>query len=128
MLPKTPVDIKWLEPWIPLTNSVEALARAEAFVVELRKELSAQHVLHGLQVVAIAECSDSDDVLFATTDPSKPIAVVHLTWTGRTEADPRWPAVAVYRSWQDWIEQGLIPDHNRYTGATGMRTETRAEE
>jgi hypothetical protein len=128
MFPKTPVDIEWLEPWAPLTNSVEALARAEAFAVELRKELSPQHVLHGLPIVAIAERSHSDDVLFATADPSKPLAVVHLTWAGRLELDPRWPAAVVYQSWQDWIAQGLIPDHSRCTGATGMRTETRTEE
>jgi hypothetical protein len=116
MFPQIPADIEWLEPWTPLASSVEALARADAFVQELRKELSSKHVLLGLSVVPIATRGDGDDVLFATADPAKPLAVVHLTWTGRTEPDSPWPVTVIYRSWQDWIERGLIPDHRRYSG------------
>ena len=105
MFPELPPDFEWLEPWQRLEDSGDAL------VTELQKELALQHVLHGVPVVAVGRRSDSDDVLFATADPLKPIAVVHLTWIGRTEVDPQWPWTTLYDSWPDWIERCLRVDH-----------------
>jgi hypothetical protein len=36
-------------------------------------------------LVAVAQRTDCDEVLFATADPSKPLALDHLTWSGRSE-------------------------------------------
>ena len=114
MFPTTPPDFLWLEPWEPLTDAGEA-DRAAAFVRELRNELCPQHVLHGIPAVAVAKRRCSDDVLFATADPARPFAVVHLTWTSRTEPDPRWPATALFRDWDDWVEHGLKPDYREHS-------------
>ena len=73
MLPEPPPQLEWLEPWQRFEAS------GDAFVRELQKEVPAQHVLHGLQVIAVARRIDCDEVLFATSDPTKPLAVVHLT-------------------------------------------------
>ena len=100
-----PPSIEWLAPWGPLSTSGEGFAR------ELEKELSDQHVLFGVPVVAVAKRDDCDDVFFATADPAKPLAVVHLTWGGRAEPDPIWPATVIYDSWRDWIERCMKPDH-----------------
>jgi hypothetical protein len=99
MLQGIPAQIEWLKPWELLQDSGEALVK------ELQKELSCDHVLHGVAVVAVAHRSDCDDVLFATTDPLKPLAVVHLTWAGCTERDARWPRTTLFHDWQDWVER-----------------------
>jgi hypothetical protein len=109
MFPEIPGDFVWLKPWEPLKHSTEALVR------ELQQELSDQHVLHGVLVMALARRVDQDDVLFATADPCKPLAVVHLTWKGSTETDPRWPHTTLYLGWKDWIERRFRVDHREHS-------------
>jgi hypothetical protein len=77
----------------------------------LRNELSADHVLFGIPVTALAKRIDSDDVLFSTADPSKPFVVVHITWRGSAESDPIWPTTTIYESWQDWTTRCMKADH-----------------
>jgi hypothetical protein len=96
-----PEDFEWPDPWEPVTDSGKTL------LGELRRELPAGHVLSGIPVVAIARRTDCDDVLFVTADPSKPIAVVHLAWSGWAGPDPRWPSTMLYEGWQDWIERSV---------------------
>jgi hypothetical protein len=110
MLRGIPIQIEWLKPWEQLQESGEALVK------ELQNKLPRDHALHGVSVVALAHRIDCDDVLFATGDPSRPLAVVHLTWTGRTERDARWPETILFRDWQDWVERCLLPDHREYSG------------
>ena len=98
---RLPEDFEWPDPWEPVTDSGETL------VDELRRELPAGHVLSGVPAVAVARRTDCDDVLFATSDPSKLLALVHLTWSGQVEPDPRWPRTTLYDGWQDWIERCL---------------------
>jgi hypothetical protein len=113
MFQQPPVEMEWVRPWERLQDVGETL------VNELQKELPAQHVLKGVPVIAVARRLDCDDVLFATADPSMPLAVVHLTWAGKAEGDPRWPSTTLYRSWQDWIERCLVPDHQEYSERRG---------
>jgi hypothetical protein len=101
MFPQPPAEMEWVSPWERLTESGEAL------VNELQKELPHQHILYGVPVMALARRIDCIDVLFAIDDPSKPLAVVHLTWTGKAETDPLWPTTTLYLSWQDWIKRCL---------------------
>jgi hypothetical protein len=65
-------------------------------------------------VVAVARRIDCDDVLFATSNPAMPLAVVHLTWTGHMSFNPRTPYTTGYMNWQDWNEQCLLPDHREF--------------
>jgi hypothetical protein len=43
-----------------------------------------------------------------TAEPAKPLAVVHLTWTGQPEPAPRWPRTTLREGWQDWIVRSLM--------------------
>ncbi len=110
MLSEPPPQLDWLEPWQRLEGS------SDTFVKELQKELPFRHVLYGLSGVAVARSIDCDDVLFSTADPAISLAVVHLTWTGRTEFGPRCPLATGYKSWRDWTERCLFPDHQEYCG------------
>jgi hypothetical protein len=117
MFQRIPDTMDWLKPWEPLKDS------GEVYVVELRKELGSRHVLFDVPVRAIARHVGCADVLFATADPAKPLAVVHLTWASRTEPDPHWPCTTLYRDWQDWTERCLNPDHRTYSGTGDKGTE-----
>lgn len=103
-----PPQLEWLEPWQQLEGAAEGFAR------ELQKELTPRHVLHGLSITAVARRRDCDEVLFATSDPAMPLAVVHLTRTGCTESFPQWPQAVGYKSWDDWVTTCLLPDHRQY--------------
>lgn len=103
-----PDNLVWLEPWESADDSADVLVR------ELRRELFEEHILFSVPVVAVARRSNSDDVLFATTEQSKALAVVHLTWSGGTEPNPLWPHTTLYSDWQDWINRCQIPDHKRW--------------
>ena len=107
----TPIQIAtefhWLRPWQGLDNG------AEVFNWELAKELSGRPPLHGRRARAIAKRIDSDDVLFAT-DGEKQLAVVHLTWSGTTVGDGRFPATNFYTDFQEWVDKDLIPSHRIY--------------
>ena len=103
-----PDDFVWLKPWESVNDS------GDVFVSELRRELAEGHILFSVTVAAVARRTDCDDVLFATADPSKPLAAVHLTWSGRAEPDPPWPHTMLYQSWQDWITRRQMPDHKRW--------------
>jgi hypothetical protein len=99
-----PSTLKWFSPWELITES------GDIFVIELRKEVGPRHILFGVPVQALARHIACDDVLFAADDLDKPLVVVHLTWTGRTESDAAWPSTTLYGNWQDWIERAMIPD------------------
>lgn len=104
-----PANLKWLEPWEPVTGAAVGL------VQEFKKELVSGHVLHGIPVAAVGRRIDCDDVLFVTSDPTKRLAVVHLTWSGHAQSNAKWPATVVCKDWQDWIARCLVPDHKAYT-------------
>jgi hypothetical protein len=86
-------------PW----SAVQGSATLEA---ELGRELGEEHPLRGARARAIARHDDGDDVLFALEGGPARFAVVHLTWSGVVEADPRWPAFACYETLSDWRRSG----------------------
>ena len=93
-----PDGFRWREPWEPVPDGGPSL------VAELLREVSGEHRLFGLEILAVARRIDCDDVMFTTSDPEAPLAIVHLTWSGKMESDRRFPQTAVYRSWQEWYE------------------------
>src|SRR5688572_23482875 len=58
-------------------DQAEAIARD--LDLELAREISPGHALHGRTAMAIGKKTSTDDVLFAV-DGGKELAVVHLTW------------------------------------------------
>ena len=112
-----PGNFEWLPPWGPLHSEDDALqfgrfqaeiesgeTIATRLVDELRREMPDGHQLASCRLRAIGQChSDPNEFLFATDDPGRPLAVVHLTW--REETDPTWPYTVCYLDTDDWIAQ-----------------------
>jgi hypothetical protein len=110
-----PENVTLLPPWQAFLQDAESQRRADGFAAELRKEVSSRHPLFGFSVLAVAWRCDQDDVLFEIVGRAEKLAVVHLTWTQKTEADPRYPRTRLFSSWQSWAEQVMRPDHDDYT-------------
>ena len=98
-------EITYLPPWRAVT--AEEGREHEA---ELKREVRDEHPLFGLGVEAIAKRDDQDDVLFKIAGSPR-VAVVHLTWRGEREKDPRWPFTVLFGSLTDWVEKEMKPDH-----------------
>ena len=58
------LDFNWQEPWQPLE-----MDQVAAFEQELQREVMPGHRLYGLEVTAVAQRIDSDDVLFRIRGP-----------------------------------------------------------
>lgn len=94
--------LEWLRPWRKVVPGLE---------IELRNETSEGHPLHGRKAISVGRRTDTDDVLFLLLDHPSPLAVVHLTWTGRPERNTSWPQTTFYPSLEEWVERCMKPDH-----------------
>jgi hypothetical protein len=101
------VEMVWLEPWKPLTDT----ARASHLEEELGEEVFAGHVLHGVKVAAIGVADHPDDILLRLLDGTGRYATVHLTWH---PGDADWPHTRVFKNENDWLERGLRADHQEF--------------
>ncbi len=101
-------EMKWLMPWRAVSEE-----EAERLCSELRAEACSGHRLLGVEVSALARRVDNDDVLFEI-HPSREVAVVHLTWRGAREPDPRWPDAEVFDSLERWAMGRMHADHVEY--------------
>lgn len=99
----------WVSPW----QSISDRGR-EAYEHELTLEVGMDHPLYAVKVRAVARTCDGDDILFTTSDHVAPLAVVHLTFRGRQEKDPKWPSVVLYRDLDHWISRRMLPDAARF--------------
>jgi hypothetical protein len=104
--------MQWLVPWYSIESDV---AQVEAMEQELRRELAAEHPLHGLPMRTVGRRQDCDDVLFAAEDGSGRFAVVHLTWTRSPPDRPPWPGYAIHESFAAWMARGMHPDHEDFS-------------
>ena len=98
--------LPFLEPWHMAVPGLEA---------ELTNEVGESHPLFGRKAISVARRQDSDDVLFLLLDHPSPLAVVHLTWTGRRERHSSWPQTTFYASLHDWVELCMKPDHAEFS-------------
>ncbi len=99
--------VHWLDPWRAVVPGLE---------VELRNEVSAGHALFGQKAISVARRFDSDDVLFLLLEHPEPLAVVHLSWTGRPEPNRAWPHTTFYESIEDFAGRCMLPDHRERVG------------
>lgn len=97
--------LQLLEPWHPVPT-----AGTDDHARELYREVRPGHPLHNAQVRTRAVRGDNDDVLFEIQGGSARFAVVHLSWRGSGEPPP-WPHTTFYATFEDWIEDGMKPDH-----------------
>lgn len=88
------------EGWVQTSRD-----RARRLVDELQRELPPGHALSGVPTEAVADRGGaSDDVLFRRLDNPARFVVVHLTWRGSTEIDPRWPYVEFEGTFEEFID------------------------
>lgn len=97
---------EFLEPWEEFVTDDQR----KAFQTELAVEISDQHPLHGRAFRALAHRSDCDDVLVEL--PDERVAVVHLTWTGTRESDPKYPQTRFFENVSSWIKLCMHADHS----------------
>lgn len=90
LIAKVPPSFTWPDAWEPVGGESAQLEE------ELRSELPAGHVLESRHCVALARGRRSDDVIFATDDPLRPFAVVHLTWKSDTEFHLLCPRTEIF--------------------------------
>lgn len=97
-----------MEPWLPPSDPA-------ALTKEFQREVRRDGLLHGIDLNAIAVRCETDDVLFQVLDGTDRVAVVHLTWSGKTDTRPGWPWTRIYESVAAWRTECMIPDHEDYT-------------
>ena len=79
------------DPWFVIEH-----ARRSVFVAELAAEVGKGHPLYGVRAIPVAQCGGCDRIVFSMeAPPSARWAVVHLTWSRRTEPLP-WPTTVVF--------------------------------
>lgn len=103
--------IKYLPPWKAIGQFADNLVK------ELDREVTEGHKLWKAPVKAIAQRTDSDDVLFKIEDGTSRCAVVHLTWSGEPEEDPKWPDTCVFDSLETWATECMLADHQKFIGS-----------
>lgn len=83
---------------------------------ELKRELQGEHDLSTAKARALARREDNDDVLFALENGPAPFAVVHLTWSGKPEANG-WPKFTTYQTLARWTVECMQRDHQDYVAS-----------
>jgi hypothetical protein len=98
-------DFPWIRPWQAIS-----LRGRVAYEYELSLEVTPGHPLEGVHATALGRRCIGDDVLFRLHNHSAEYAVVHLTYSGRSEIGPQWPAVVLYANLDHWIMRGMLID------------------
>ena len=99
-------NIDWPEPWVAYASATTDL--------EAEKEIPPGHALYGQKLISIGRRQDCDDVLYFVPDHSFPLAVVHLTWTGKQETESRFPLSRLFGSLNEWLESCMKKDHEDF--------------
>jgi hypothetical protein len=95
--------LKFIPPW--------QAKESDNLEEELYKEVGKSHPLYNIKAKSIAKRSDYDDVLFTLDSYKYPLAVVHLTWSGKTENNPDFPYTVFYLSIEDWLNNCMAKDN-----------------
>ena len=101
-------NIEWLEPWAEIQTD-----RRKPFEAQLKREVQPGHLLYQVEVNAVAQRFDCDDVLFALVNHVHALAVVHLTYS-TSQASSQWPRTQFFDNIQDWVENCMKPDNQDY--------------
>jgi hypothetical protein len=100
--------IQFLEPWYEFLPG-----QGEAFREELKRELSAGHLLEGLELFPLGHSGAADDAIFEAEDGR--VFQVQLTFSRRAEQPPL-PRTRVYANADDWVHQVMLPANEEYRG------------
>jgi hypothetical protein len=105
---RPPIEFK--PPWVGVTS--EERERLEA---ELAQGVCLLHPLASLDREVVAHRTDTDDILVAINPNLCECAQVRLTWSGKTEMNPEVPNMELQATFQDWVQERMLPDHKAYT-------------
>lgn len=94
-----------LPPWWSVSNYDAQFKMT--FNSQLRKEVSKDHPLYGLETQIFAR-GCVDDCLYEIKG-SRAVAQVHLTWKKSTEIYP-YPLTTIYQDLNEWYEKYYIPE------------------
>jgi hypothetical protein len=103
--------IEFRRPWVRVSG--EEKERLERELVEERS------LLHNFAVTdceAVARRVDTSDVLFELDPNLCECAVVHLTMSGHVEMQPGVPSFELFATFDDWVQERMIPDVESYEG------------
>jgi hypothetical protein len=100
--------IEFLEPWCDFIPG-----QGDAFLQELRRELSPGHLLEGLELAPLSHSGAADDALFGAEDGR--VFQVHLTFSHRTEQPPL-PRCRIYSDADEWAQRVMLPENEEYLG------------
>lgn len=100
--------IEFLEPWYDFLPG-----QGDAFLQELKREVSPGHPLDGLRLVPLGHSGAADDALFEAEDGR--VFEVHLTFSRHIEPPP-WPRCRAYPNANEWIQQVMLPANEEYRG------------
>ena len=98
-------QIQFLEPWYEFLPG-----QGEAFLEELKRELSPGHLLENLELVPLGHSGAADDAIFVAEDSR--VFPVHLTLSHRAEQPPL-PRTRAYANADDWVRQVMLPPNER---------------
>ena len=107
-VPMAQGNIQFPEPWCEFVSG-----QGEAFLQELKRELSAGHTLYELKLFALGHSSAADDALFE--DEEGRVFQVHLTFSRRAEQPPL-PRTRAYANADEWVQQVMLPANEEYRG------------
>lgn len=96
--------VEWPEPWFALADD------GAPFLAELRREVRSGDPLSGPEVRAVARRDDRDDVLFMLPNAATPLALVHLTWSGRPDLHPGFPSTVWFTTLTDFLAHPGVSD------------------
>ncbi len=111
------------EPWEALTIGQKLALEAELSLEtgnDLRCLVAAggQHpALRAPQFAALCRFGASDDVLFSVYDAQgalSPFVLVHLTWSGGLEKNPRFPTTTFFNSFAEFKLERMYPDRSEW--------------
>lgn len=94
--------LNFLEPYCDALDMEEK--SISSLIKELKNELPQSHVLYNESYELIARKSNNDDVVLELENGK--IAVVHLTWNSKTEADG-YPKTRIYENKKDFWEKEM---------------------
>ena len=109
------------EPWETIT--IEQKLRFDA---ELQNEIkkpsssffgliksTSKHILADYERSAVCKSGQADDILFTihnNNGSDKDYALVHLTFSGKTEENPLWPSTTLFDSFDNFKFERMYPD------------------
>ncbi|MBF9142376.1 hypothetical protein [Hymenobacter properus] len=97
------MQIDFIEPWAAVGGEQASIEE------ELRRELSSDNALYGINLRALGRRVDCDDVLFETLSENVNfrLALVHLTWSGMAELR-LWPSTKLFANTEEFVTQMLM--------------------